>query len=244
LLRVQHLVRLALNVLSGVEVDEALASEAGQILIFLGPRLPAPTVTVEESVDAEDAVAEQEEGEEEEEAEATKQPELKDLQYLFRRLSHILRKETPPKATAMSSKVTAMEVLETICRRSATERLEPAFKTILLPLHHLTDPDIPVPVSMDDNFKTKHEHLRNRAQILMDSLQKKFGVAEYSKQLMAIREEIKARRMQRSSKRKIEAIAQPEKYGRDKRKKFEKNRDRKKARSSEQKAMRQTYKNW
>ena len=240
--RIQHLVRLALNVLSGVEVDEALATEAGQILIFLGPRLPAPSLTVEEDIDADDAAADQEEGEEE--AEATRQPELKDLQYLFRRLSHILRKETPPKAAAMSSKVTAMEVLETICRRSATERLEPSFKTILLPLHHLTDPDIPIPVSMDDNFKTKHEHLRNRAQILMDSLQKKFGVAEYSKQLMAIREEIKARRMQRSSKRKIEAITQPEKYGRDKRKKFEKNRDRKKARSSEQKTMRQAYKNW
>ena len=78
----------------------------------------------------------------------------------------------------------------------------------------------------------------------MDSLQKKFGTEEYSRVLMLIREEVKARRLERSSKRKIEAVANPEKYGRDKRKKFEKNRDRKKVRASENKARRQAFKNW
>lgn len=241
--RIQNLVRLALNILSGVNVDESLASEAGQILIFLGPRLLARVGAIEDTLDA-DEVEAAEQDEEADPSDVTNQPELKDLEYLFRRLSHVLRKEVPPRGVAMTSKVTAIEVLETICRRTSNDRLEPSLKTILVPLHHLTDPDIPVPVSMDDGFKTKHEHLRNRAQILMDSLQKKFGVAEYSKQLMLIRDEIRARRLQRSSKRKIEAIAQPEKYGRDKRKKFEKNRDRKKNRSSEQKAMRQNYKAW
>ena len=119
-----------------------------------------------------------------------------------------------------------------------------SLKTILTPLHNLTDPSIPAPFSMDEVFKTKHEGLKTRAQILMDSLQKKFGTAEYSKQLMSIREEVKTRRLQRSSKRKIEAVAQPEKYSKDKRKKFEKNKERKKMRSKEQKGMRQAYKTW
>ena len=162
----------------------------------------------------------------------------------FWRLSHILRKEIRPTAVAITPKVIAMEVLETICRRTSAERLGPSFKTILTPLHNITDPTIRAPISMDDQFKNKHEHLKTRAQILMDALQKKFGTPEYTKQLMAIRDEVRARREQRAAKRKIEAIAQPEKHGRDKRKKFEKNKERRKHRASEQKHMRQAYKNW
>lgn len=240
--QVEKLIRLALNILSGREVDEALASEAGQILIFLGPRLPTPAATVD-SANVDEAQEGEEEEEEDNESE-DEQPKQKDLQYLFWRLSHIIRKEIRPTAVAITPKTVAMEVLETICRRSAAERLGPSFKTILTPLHNLTDPTIRPPMSWDEVFKTKHEHLKTRAQILMDALQKKFGTAEYSKQLMAVREEVRARRQQRSSKRKIEAIANPEKYGRDKRKKFEKNKVRRKVRSSEQKTMRQAYKNW
>ncbi|KFH47307.1 U3 small nucleolar RNA-associated protein-like protein [Hapsidospora chrysogenum ATCC 11550] len=238
--KIDDLVRLALNILNGREVDEALATEAGQILIFLGPRLPTPAATADG-----DEVEGAQEGEEDEESEDEhEQPRQKDLQYLFWRLSRILRKEIRPTAVAIAPKPVAMEVLETICRRSPAERLQPSLKTILTPLHNITDPSIRPPQSIDEVFQTKHEHIKTRAQILMDALQKKFGTAEYTKQLMAIREEVRARRQMRSSKRKIEAIAQPEKYGRDKRKKFEKNRERKKVRSSEQRAMRQAYKQW
>ncbi|EGR52665.1 uncharacterized protein TRIREDRAFT_73560 [Trichoderma reesei QM6a] len=235
---VEELVRLALSALNGHEVDEGLANELGQVLIFLGPRLPVG----ESPDDASDAESETEELEAEDKEEASAKP--KDLQYLFWRLSHILRKEIRPTAVAIAPKVVAMEVLETVCRRSSLDRLQPSLRTILTPLHHLTDPSIPAPFSMDEVFKTKHEGIKTRAQIMMDSLQKKFGTAEYSKQLMSIREEVKARRLQRSSKRKIEAVAQPEKYNKDKRKKFEKNKERKKTRSKEQKSMRQAYKTW
>ncbi|OPB42048.1 UTP20, snoRNA-binding protein and member of the SSU processome [Trichoderma guizhouense] len=234
---VEELVRLALKALNGTEVNEGLANELGQVLIFLGPRLP-----IGDSPDSSNAESEADELDAEDKEEPSAKP--KDLQYLFWRLSHILRKEIRPNAVAIIPKVVAMEVLETICRRSALERLQPSLKTILTPLHNLTDPSIPAPFSMDEVFKTKHEGLKTRAQIMMDSLQKKFGTAEYSKQLMSIREEVKARRLQRSSKRKIEAVAQPEKYSKDKRKKFEKNRERKKTRSKEQKVMRQAYKTW
>ncbi|KAK5990729.1 U3 small nucleolar RNA-associated 20-like protein [Cladobotryum mycophilum] len=233
---VENLIRLALNALNGVAVDESLATELGQILIFLGPRLPAE----EPGVENEDAEPEPEEQDEDEETSR----KSRNLQYLFYRLSHILRKEIRPTAVAITSKVVAMEVLETICRRSSKERLEASLKTILTPMHNLTDPSIPAPFSMDELFKTKHDGLKTRAQILMDSLQKKFGTTEYTKQLMVVREEVRSRRRQRSSKRKIEALTQPEKYGRDKRKKFEKNKERRKVRSKEQKVMRQAYKAW
>ncbi|KAF4123929.1 U3 small nucleolar RNA-associated protein 20 [Geosmithia morbida] len=252
--KVEDLVRLALNILNGHEVDEALATEAGQILIFLGPRLPTPTAVVEDvHVDGVKAGEQEDEDEddgderkedEEQDQETQKRKREKDLQYLFWRLSHILRKEIRPRAAAIVPKTVAMEVLETVCRRSSTERLGPCFKTILAPLHNLTDSTIRPPQTMDDVFTTRHEHVKTRAQILMDSLQKKFGTAEYSRQLLDIREEVRDKRQARAAKRKIEAITQPEKHGRDKRKKFEKNRERKKVRSSEQKASRQAYKNW
>lgn len=235
---VQELARLSLGALGGNEVNETLATEIGQVLIFLGPRLPGSTAAATDS-DVESEPGEQDQDEDEDE----EQPP-KTLQYLFWRLSYILRKEIRPRAVAITSKVVAMEVLETICRRSSAERLEPSLKTILTPLHNLTDPSIPAPFSSEELFTTKYDRLKTRAQILMDALQKKFGTAEYSKQLRVIRDEVKTRRQQRSTKRKIEAIAQPEKYGRDKRKKFEKNRDRKKTRAKEHKVMRQAYKTW
>jgi U3 small nucleolar RNA-associated protein 20 len=229
----QNLIRQTLKILYGREVDETLANEAGQVLIFLAHRLPAP------------ATPDEAEGEDEEDADEDEEDETtKTLGYLFQRLSHVLRKEIAPKSAAITSKVVAMEVLETVCRRSSTERLAPSLKTILVPLHNITDPTIAAPYSADELFKTKHEALKTRAQILMDALQKKFGTVEYSKQLLAIREAVKAKREQRSSKRKIEALAHPEKYGRDKRKKLEKEKERRKTRSKEQKTMRQAYKGW
>ena len=233
--KIEELTRLARGVVGSRDVDEALAAEASQILIFLAPRLPVRAVS-----DTEEDEADQAEEQDEEEVEQ----QQKDLQYLFWRLSGIIRREIPPRAVAITPKTAAMEVLETVCRRSSVDRLQPSLKTILVPLHNLTDPSIAPPNSTDELFKTKHEALKTRAQILMDSLQKKFGTAEYTKQLLAIREEVRAKRQQRSSKRKIEAIAYPEKYGRDKRKKFDKNKERRKMKSKEQKSMRQAYKGW
>jgi U3 small nucleolar RNA-associated protein 20 len=237
--RIQDLVRLGLGVLATRDIDEKLGAEAVQVLAFLAPHLPVRPVTAE---DEEEQEEEQEEDEEEEQVEERQRKT--DLQHLFWRLSHVIRREIPPRAVAITPKMAAMDLLETICRRSESDRLRPSLKTILVPLHNLTDPSIAPPFSNDELFKERHEALKTRAQILMESLQKKFGTAEYSKQLLAIRDEVRAKREQRSSKRKISAIAHPEKYGRDKRKKFEKNRDRKKTRSQEQKVMRQSFNRW
>ncbi|GJN77974.1 U3 snoRNP protein [Purpureocillium lilacinum] len=236
---VYRLARVSLGTLNGNEVDEALASELVQVLVFLGSCLPATLAVADEA-----GLEAGEEDEDAEDAEEGDDERKKNLDYLFLRLSHILRKEVRPRAMAINGKVAAMEIMETIFRRRSLKQTRPSLKTILSPLAQLTDPSIPTPFSNDELFKTKLEGVKTRAQILMDSLQKKFGTSEYSTVLMQVREEVKARRQQRSAKRKIEAIAQPEKYGRDKRKKFEKNRDRRKVRSREQKQARQSYKGW
>lgn len=240
--KLQDYVRLGLNVLGGTQVEEALAKEVTQVIIFLGPRLadvPEKKATAE---DAEEDEEEEEEAADQDEEEVAQRP--RDIGYLFWRLSHILRKEIRPRAFAIVPKIHAMEALETIARRIPVERLRPSLRKVLEPLHHLTDPSIPVPFSADDEFRAKLDGIKTRAQIMMDSMQKKFGTAEYTRLLMEIREAVRKRRQLRSSKRKIEAIAQPEKYSRDKRKKLDRNKERRKVRSKEQKTMRQTYKTW
>ncbi|KYK58560.1 HEAT repeat protein [Drechmeria coniospora] len=231
---VYKLSRVSLGTLNGDEVDEALASELVHVLVFLGSFLPATSTVVDESGEENE---EEGDGDQDKEDDESK----KNLDFLFWRISHILRKEIRPRGEAMHAKVAAMEILETVYRRGSDEQTRPSLKTILAPLHHLTDPSIPVPFSNDEVFKTKLEGVKTRAQILMDSLQKRVGTGEYSKALMEIRDEVKARRQARSTKRKIEAIAQPEKHGRDKRKKFEKNKERRKVRGREQKVARQSY---
>lgn len=247
--KLQDFVRLGLNVLGGTQVDEALAKEVTQVIIFLGPRLA--DVPEKRTAKEADSIENDEEEEEEEEEAADQDDEEvvvaqrpRDIGYLFWRLSHILRKEIRPRAYAIVPKIYAMEALETIARRIPVERLRPSLRKCLEPLHHLTDPSIPVPFSADDEFRVKLDAIKTRAQIMMDSLQKKFGTAEYTKLLLTIREGVKKRRQARSAKRKIEALAQPEKHSRDKRKKLDRNKMRRKVRSTEQKTMRQTYKTW
>ncbi|PFH57091.1 hypothetical protein XA68_15518 [Ophiocordyceps unilateralis] len=239
---VDRLARLAFGTLNRPEVDESLAAELVQMLVFLGARLPAsPTAAHEPELDE----GLESDSDDYDEAEVDGGGgEKKNLDHFFWRLSRILRRETAPKATAINSKVAAMEVLETVCRRASTAQTLPSLKTILRPLQQLTDPSIPVPFSNDDAFRSKLEDVKTRAQMMMDSLQKRCGTAAYSKALLETRDEVRARREQRTSKRKIEAIAQPEKYGKDKRKRFEKELKRRKTRSREQKSMRQTFKRW
>ncbi|PHH74378.1 hypothetical protein CDD80_3115 [Ophiocordyceps camponoti-rufipedis] len=233
---VDRIARLAFGTLNWPEIDESLAAELVKILVFLGSRLPASATAVPEpelgEEDGSDSDSDEAEG------------DRKNLDHFFWRLSRVLRRETAPKVAAMHSRAAAMEVLETVCRRVSAAQTLPSLKTILRPLQQLTDPSIPVPFSNDDAFKSKLEDVKARAQILMDSLQKRAGTAAYSEALLQVRGEVRARREQRTSKRKIEAVVQPEKYGKDKRKRFEKELKRRKTRSREQKSMRQAFKRW
>lgn len=229
------LTRLALGTLNRHEAYEALASELVQILVFLGSCLPATERAMDGSVS--------EESSDEDETDVDDDGR-KNLEYLFWRLSGIMRKEIPPKGVAINSKAAAMEILETVCRRASTPQIQPSFKTILVPLQHLTDGSISTPFSNDEGFTTKLEDIKTRARILMDSLQKRFGTTAYSKTLLEIREQVKEKRRQRTAKRKIEAVAHPEKHGQDKRKRVERNKERRKARAREHKSMRQSYNGW
>ncbi|KAL5621438.1 hypothetical protein BROUX41_006338 [Berkeleyomyces rouxiae] len=266
---IEQFSRLALRILTTRQMEEPLAIEAGQMLIFLGQHLAQADGVRAEAVEEVDEEEEEEEEDEtvaekddEEEMGTEAEPVVVDIEeeredendsletktfnllFLFKKLSFVLRRGTAPRALAMYPKAAAMEVLETLCRRVAPATLPAYLKTVLFPLHHLTDPTIAAPFSIDETFKNKHEGVRTRAQILMDLLKKRVGVEEYTRTLLEVRAEVRARRLQRQAKRKIEAVSMPEKYGRDKRKKFERKKIKRQQRGQDHKTMRQSYKGW
>ncbi|CAK7238637.1 MAG: U3 snoRNP protein [Sporothrix thermara] len=173
-----------------------------------------------------------------------------DRRYVLLRLARVVRRETPPKVASLVPKAAAMAVLEAFCsvpgRKSshpaAFATLSPvAVRAILRPLRNLTDTSIPAPFSADPQFAPRYDDLKLRAQALMDALQTRLGTAAYTQNLMAVGAAMRDRRQHRATKRKIEAVAQPEKYGRDKRKKLGKKKERRKARGLEHRGARWGY---
>ncbi|KAK3951220.1 armadillo-type protein, partial [Pseudoneurospora amorphoporcata] len=245
---ISDLVRLALNTFNVPEVDEPLAHEVVQILLFLGSYLDAKN-----SDDSDDEAAGADEKEEELEDEAeeeevgiltTKKKKNRgpvDMGYLFYKLASIIRKERAARPEMLVSKLSAMDLLEAFCEKSEPSTLLGSIKTIIRPLRNLTDPSIPGPFSLNEVFKTRYELLKTKALSVLDVLQRKLGSSEYTRALLAVGEDIRERRYARSSKRKIEAITAPEKYGREKRKKFEKKKEKRKEKGREARDARQAF---
>lgn len=242
--KIWEITRLLLGTLRGLEVDEDLARESVQILVPLTRFLSRAAAEDDgEASDQEDGGGQDEDdffkdGEEEEE---NKKPGTMTMRYVFSRLAEVIRRETPPRAPTLVSKLAAAEALDVLCARNDAATLQPSLRTILRPLRNLTDPNIPTPFSTDELFKTRHEALKTKSQQIMDALQEKLGTAEYTKQLLAVGEEIKGRRVHRSSKRKVEAITAPEKWGKDKKRKLESKKNRRKAIGLEHRGKRRGY---
>lgn len=181
---------------------------------------------------------------------ATQKKRPMDRRYVLLRLARIVRRETPPKLASLVPKAAAMAVLEAFCSVPGRKATHPAhFKSlssvavraVLRPLRNLTDTSIPPPFSADPQFAPRYDDLKLRAQSLMDALQTRLGTAVYTQNLMAVGAATRDRRQHRASKRKIEAVAQPEKYGRDKRKKLDKKKERRKVRGAEHRGARWGY---
>ncbi len=119
--------------------------------------------------------------------------------------------------------------------------LTPHIPTLLLPLHNLTDPTIPAPFSTDTAFADGYKSLTGNAQEMMGVLQKRLGTTEYVNALSRVREGVKGRREGRRVKRRIEAVAMPERAIRVKRRKGERKKERRKERSGEERGRRRGW---
>ncbi|KAI1426596.1 armadillo-type protein [Xylaria sp. FL1777] len=217
-----------------VDLDETLATEASRISLMLSKYLDTGTrdtrkealeVNGDDTNRAEEADKDEDEDDEwdglDSQDETVSEQQIS-LHNLCSWLSDILVEETRPRAAALIPKVAALDIISILVGTLPADRLQPSLHPLLIPLHQLTDPSIPTPSTVDDAFKTRHEALRSKATETMDALQRKFGTTTYTTELLAVRERARRRREGRSLKRKIEAVAQPERFGKWKRGRLEK----------------------
>ncbi|KAF4629968.1 hypothetical protein G7Y89_g8172 [Cudoniella acicularis] len=232
------LIRRTSHMLKTPGLTSLLADEIVKNLLFLGRCAAANDLKWQSQNNIND---EEEDDEEDEDiGEATNKKTA--LQYVFGRLSFILRKETsPPRAPALVPKTSTLQILQHLTSKLSNESLIPSLQTILLPLHNLTDPSIPAPYSTDELFRTGYEELRSTSEEIMESLKKKVGTKEYTEALLRVREGVRERREQRRGKRRRDAVSAPEKFGEVKRKKVERKKERRKERGREHQSRRNEY---
>ncbi|KAI1435382.1 armadillo-type protein [Xylaria sp. CBS 124048] len=212
------------------DLDEALATDTSRIILMLSKYLDAGTRDAKDTLNLK---GEGESNEEEASEDETERDDLDDqdqnvseqsisLYNLCTWLSDILVEETRPRAATLVPKVAALDIASILVGTLPAEKLRPSLHALLIPLHQLTDPSVPIPSTVDDAFKTRHEALRTKATEIMDVLQRKLGTAAYTAELLAVRERARRRREGRSRKRKIEAVTQPERFGKWKRGRLDK----------------------
>ncbi|KAI1204247.1 armadillo-type protein [Annulohypoxylon truncatum] len=229
----------AFSVESTAELDETLAAEVGRVILTLSKFMDIGSPDPESSdSDAEDSDDEEEWGGLDTEEEISQKATLHTL---FVWLSEILVEETRPNARALIPKVAALDILYILISTLPEASLRPSLNILLTPLHHRLDPSVPTPYSIDEVFKARYEGLKTKAGEAMDVLQKKFGTTVYTQELLAVRERARRRREGRSKKRKIEAVTQPEKWGKWKKGKLEKKVKRRKEKGLQNRNRRREY---
>ncbi|MCJ1338728.1 U3 snoRNP protein [Bachmanniomyces sp. S44760] len=244
-----QLIRSSLRLLQVPGVSEGLATQSVRNLIFLGRFIGNITITSKgQAVPAEDKEPSHDDSEGEngylsDHSDGSSQQEEKlVLQYIFERISVIIRREPiNTRGPALIPKTASLQLLGALVKHLSTTQLEPRLPTILVPLHHLVDPTVPTPYSSDETFRESYKSLISTAQEVMAFMQDKFGTEEYIAQLSRVREEVKRRREGRRIKRRIEAVKDPEKLGREKRRKGERKHQRRKEKSSEERGKRRGW---
>lgn len=225
---VNDLIRRCIHIFKTPELHQWLADAVVPLLAYMGicagvNDLAFHTVEAAEREDDEDEPAQQ----------------RTTLQYLLARLSYFLRRESRPRAQDLIPKTAALTLLATLSSKLPAETIAHCLPAVLLPLQHLTDKDIPIPYSTDEAFRTNYAELQTTSADILEKLQKKVGTEIYTQATISVGNERKAKRMQRSTKRKIEAVAHPERSGEHKRKKTERKKERRKEKGAEHRAQRQ-----
>lgn len=231
--------RISLRSLRVSSSNEALASQSVRNLVFLGRNFG--DTSIGNGNDHPEAKRENLNSEEEEESPS---PETRKtaLQFIFERVSAIIRRgPVTTKAQALTPIKAALQLVGALCNHLHESLLASSIETILLPLHNLTDPSIPTPFSSDEAFNTSYKALVANSTEIMTLLQRKLGTTKYIANLAKVREGVKDRREGRRVKRRIEVVAEPERAGVLKQRKGEKKREKRKERSGGERGRRRGW---
>ncbi|KAF2269148.1 hypothetical protein CC78DRAFT_509265 [Lojkania enalia] len=161
---------------------------------------------------------------------------------LIARLSKIIRRETKiMKLSSLFPKSAVMTLLETLSSKLHVEAMLSSLPHLLTTLHTLTDPAITIPRSTDPAFNDTYKAIIEKAREIMNILQKRMGTSEYLGVMQNVQKGVKQRREDRKTKRKIEAITMPEKYGKEKKRRHEVQKARRKEKSAEKRGQRRGW---
>ena len=231
---IRDLIRRTAHMFKTPSLTEPLAAEIVKNLNFLGRVSAASGLSWKAPVS--DEVLPEDDGED------VVEEKQSALNFLFSRLSYILRRESsPPRAPVLIPKTSALQLLSMLVAKLDGPVLIPSLPVLLLPLHNLTDKSIPIPYTTDELFKSGYEAIRNECHEIMESLKLKCGTSIYTEQLLQVRRGVRERREMRSSKRKIDAVTAPERSAKDKIKKVERKKERRKERGAEHRDARNAY---
>ncbi|PYI11417.1 HEAT repeat protein [Aspergillus sclerotiicarbonarius CBS 121057] len=239
-----QLIRASLRSLRTPAVSEELAMQSVRNIIFLGrccaqnglefPKAGGKDV----DSDASDSEDEANEDETERPADAPKSA----IRYIFEQTSSILRRELlTTRAESLVPKTASVGLFASLCRHLEVEQIRESLSVILLPLLHMTDTTIPPPRSSDEVFRESYKGLVSNCHEVLDIIQRKLGPTEYITQMAKVQDAIKERREGRRVKRRIEAVTEPERYEKDKRRRNDRKRDKRKEKGAEHRSRRRGW---
>ncbi|KAI9889343.1 MAG: U3 snoRNP protein [Vezdaea aestivalis] len=230
-----------LRVLNSQGVSRELAMRASRILLFLGRCFAlnqlhwrtAPKVSDDYEVEG---------AEEEEDPGFSPTKNRSALTYLFQRISWTLRRvPVSNRAPSLIHKTVSLQLIGALCHHISPESIKMNIHSILLPLSLFTDLAIAAPQSTDKDFTEAHDNLSATSHELIALLQDKLGTSDFVQELGKVRRSIKERREARRTKRRIEIVANPERAGKEKRRKGEQKREKRKERNMDQRGKRRGW---
>ena len=210
---------------SSANANEAVAQTARNI-VFLGRAFSANGMQWKETEAGEEAEEEDDDVEEEDKANGQ---DTTAIGYLLARLSAIVRRENTPAAT----RTAALQ-----CQTALLNHLSaplPNIATLIRPLYNLTDPSVPQPPG------EAYVALSSLARETLDLLQKKLGSEAYVAEMGKAKKASMEKRDERRRKRRIEAVSEPEKWAKEKKKKFDAKKARIKEKGAEERGKRRGW---
>lgn len=245
-----QLTRASLRCLRTPGITEELALQNVRNLVFLGRccaqnGLELQKTGTEDDVESEDDEEEENDDDDEPTGEVATNgtgSAKTAIHYIFGQIAYLLRREVlSTRPAVLVPKTASITLLAALIRHLEAEKIKPSLPVILLPLQHLTDTTIPGPRSTDPTFQDTYKTLVSNCHEVLDSLQKKLGTSEYIEQMTKVQETVKERREGRRVKRRIEAVADPERHERDKKRRNDRKREKRKEKGLEHRGKRRGW---
>ena len=247
------LLRASLRSLRTPGVTEELAMQSVRNLVFLGRCVSQNGLELQRSAaedpesededeDDEDAGSDADDDSDEKGKKSDEQPLRSAISYLFKQISSLLRREViSTRPEALIPKTATIALLASLVRHVEVEQIKPSIRVILLPLQHMTDSSIPAPRSRDETFQNNYKAIVANCHEILDALQKKLGASEFIADMASVQEDIKQRREGRRAKRRIEAVTEPERYEKDKRRRNDRKKEKRKEKGLEHRSKRRGW---